>query len=232
MPRSATNRMWESASPYWSRNDRDICCVMILPSADLLSAKPRKAPRTGCTVLLTGAPPERTVGCAAGSPTVLSTGCRHIVDQCCRIRYQHVCSYPSIVSANEELTGSPKTKSDKRDCPDQPRCHKSALQQAHTAANPPNHAYPDIRNDTNTTTSHRTTTQPPQSRMTRHTQNHQTPTNNSPTPPKPPNHAYPDIRNGQNTAGGTQQTKHSRRDDSSINLDTHNRLSRDTQVDP
>ena len=53
MPRSATERMWESASPRWSLDDRDICCVMILPSADLLSAKPCQAPcRAHCRGIL------------------------------------------------------------------------------------------------------------------------------------------------------------------------------------
>lgn len=55
MPRSATERMWESASPRWSLDDRDICCVMILPSADLLSAKPCQAPcRVRCRGVLPG----------------------------------------------------------------------------------------------------------------------------------------------------------------------------------
>lgn len=55
MPRSATERMWESASPRWSFDDRDICCVMILPSADLLSAKPCQAPcRVRCRGILPG----------------------------------------------------------------------------------------------------------------------------------------------------------------------------------
>lgn len=55
MPRSATERMWESASPRWSLDDRDICCVMILPSADLLSAKPCQAPcRVRCRGILPG----------------------------------------------------------------------------------------------------------------------------------------------------------------------------------
>ena len=55
MPRSATERMWESASPCWSLDDRDICCVMILPSADLLSAKPCQAP---CRAYCRGILPE------------------------------------------------------------------------------------------------------------------------------------------------------------------------------
>lgn len=55
MPRSATERMWESASPRWSLDDRDICCVMILPSADLLSAKPCQAP---CRAYCRGILPE------------------------------------------------------------------------------------------------------------------------------------------------------------------------------
>lgn len=136
MPRSATERMWESASPRWSLDDRDICCVMILPSADLLSAISEASKGTAHRV-------HRTVdGRAAGTHCRArrrvthrtgATGCRPTIDRCCRIRYQHVCSYPSIVAASEGLIGLPITKSTTDDSSDLPPCGTSVLPQVYTA---------------------------------------------------------------------------------------------------
>lgn len=108
MPRSATERMWESASPRWSLDDRDICCVMILPSADLLSAKPCQAP---CRAYCRGILPERPQVVLSAArrrcrrravlPVAHRIGSTMLsppqLDRCCRIRYQHVCSYPPIL---------------------------------------------------------------------------------------------------------------------------------------
>lgn len=84
-PRSATERMWESASPRWSLDDRDICCVMILPSADLLSAKPCQAPcrvrRRGVLpgrrrIVLSGAMSGHPAGASATHRLSMPGGCR------------------------------------------------------------------------------------------------------------------------------------------------------------